>query len=364
VDIDAHAGQTDSSEACRIISVYLRAQCWSERSARGYHVIFIANKENLTCTEFRALTRELGKQFSQTLSECGITSTVELKGGFADRGAHGDLFRLPRPIDETDARELVELEPLRVGFLRSLLSGSSADVEIVPAALFADDDPNAFTRAGAIKRRFTREHGRDPRDVDELNTYYTAALNTDAGDNRRLARLQWWIDHSDFEPNSQSCDFARQRETLSRAIAEHVAPEHRRGLPRCVTDEELLVVLWVISANSFCRADDPARQFGNANAAFAAAFEVLKNGGVISRAPKCRKKFAACRIAIERAGLIQTVDSGWRVGGRHSGAGKKYTVGANHPRYKQWLEEFSGAPVRIFGRRIFAAPADILRGEI
>ncbi len=339
----------------------------------------------------------------------------------------GHLAKIPRPRDLHDmdriesapwylpsAVETIIADYNRLRASRSV-EAQTIDVETIeppavsPAAIeairthssaFKGMDPHdPRSRAVHAVMALSRRLGRLPSTDEAHHFYCQSGLATvkSSGDSqsdirRRMRRLTSAIDYvgKTFDPSKGNGGF--NLEILLPVIHQHVKAEHSKGTKYKygISDEDLAVGLYVIELASFERKDNRNHQWTVPNSRIEAMFRKLRDGDtersdslvnntcVVAHEMKVqrgcnREKAVAIKLILERAGLVECIDSTYVAGTSkrnrpdsllnntcvvaretkvqdgvsaawgqvgYEGRGKRYAVGPNHPRRAEWDIEY------------------------
>lgn len=357
IDVDAHHGQTDAFEAATFIRSNYFPLAHLEPSRRGFHVYVLVRVGRCRRWKFNVLLAHLQENLRSVLVENNFESTVEVLGGFTIVEQDGTVRRanlapLPElPNGHADLKRLVEMPVYLISAFFSVRHDADLAREVEdedddgdqPPARTARrvpgrDSPCAWDRMQWACFDFTVQHRRLPH-VEELLAYYQQVYDVDAGDHRRRRRAEFAIRYraKTFDI-SRATDggFELHRQRLLADVVTHCTDRSSKYDDGEINDEDLAIGLYVVMRNSFSVAEDARRQYSCPKKAFSGMFRTLKEARVTKRGGADPNKIVAIKVILNRARLIECVDSGYIHGDRW-GVGMKYTLGPSCWRHAEFI---------------------------
>ena len=357
IDIDAHKGEADAFETALFVQRRYFPGAYLEPSRRGFHIYVLVRVGRCRRWKFNRMLGYLQDNLRGVLLENNYDSTVEVLGGFTIVMKDGTVERAklsPMPTLLNGESDLKLLHQMPVYFIDAMFAvrydselaidvqaedGDGNDRPIrADRKMPARDSPCAWERMQWTCFDFTVQFRRLP-EVDELLAYYEQVYATDAGDDRRARRATYALGY-----RSKTFDIAKateggfelHRERLLADVDRHCQDRASNYSDGKITNEDLAIGLYTVMRNSFGIAEDARWQYSCPVTAISGMFKTLKAEKVTSRGGAMPNKVVAIKAILERARLIECVDSRY-IYGDHWGVAKKYTVGPACWRYGEFV---------------------------
>lgn len=368
IDVDAHHGETDAPDVAAFIEAAYFPGIYREPSPRGEHLYAVVRTEGLSPAAVNRLMGDLKTSLRAAVRSEGFRSTVDVTGtmttwrdGLLSRGLLAAVPFLPRALRDFERLASAPTFTLadvsrcvRDGLTRAEFDTS---LEHIDARLRTQSQGSS---SSALRRRRRSPHEFETSDcalermrwasyqfarlptVPALLTLYEEHYQTHPADTGRRQRAEFAIRvrrRSYDAEKAASARYHQQRDDLLSAVRVH-CQDRSSKLGRPITDEDLAIALFVVTAGSFTKHAEPEMQWTIGHAAVIGMFARLRNDGETTATCSNRHKSCALLGILQRARLIELLDSGYVPSGG-SGISRKWIIGTNHPRaqeFRQWSQ--------------------------